>query len=188
MTFTSDERREVAARLRQASHTDADLDVTIAIAILETIGEVHRPIAAVVADLIDPEAEDNERFRREAGPFCDRLREAAAECADVTLFGVDYIAVPVDADGEYIHIGDVMEWPYGNGEFIVEGIGGNTLFYIDKDSNECEWTAAGDKRHRHAPTVEDVLREFAKGLGVPVADSYVAAAAAKLRLAEGVDE
>lgn len=54
MTFTSDERREVAARLRQASHTDANLDVTIAIAILDTIGEVHRPIAAVVADLIDP--------------------------------------------------------------------------------------------------------------------------------------
>ena len=54
MTFTSDERREVAARLRQASHTDANLDKAIAIAILETIGEVHRPIAAVVADLIDP--------------------------------------------------------------------------------------------------------------------------------------
>ena len=54
MTPTSDERREVAARLRQASHTDANLDVAIAIAILETIGEVHRPIAAVVADLIDP--------------------------------------------------------------------------------------------------------------------------------------
>ena len=54
MTFTSEERREVAEKLRHASHTDANLDVTIAIAILDTIGEVHRPIAAVVADLIDP--------------------------------------------------------------------------------------------------------------------------------------
>lgn len=54
MAATSDERREVAEKLRQASHTDTDFDVTIAIAILETIGEVHRPIAAVVADLIDP--------------------------------------------------------------------------------------------------------------------------------------
>lgn len=53
-TFTNDERREVAEKLRHASHTDANLDVTIAIAILDTIGEVHRPIAAVVADLIDP--------------------------------------------------------------------------------------------------------------------------------------
>lgn len=51
---TSEERREVAEKLRHASHTDANLDVTIAIAILDTIGEVHRPIAAVVADLIDP--------------------------------------------------------------------------------------------------------------------------------------
>lgn len=55
--MTSDERREVAEKLRHASHTDANLDVTIAIAILETIGEVHRPIAAVVADLIDPTCE-----------------------------------------------------------------------------------------------------------------------------------
>lgn len=54
---TSDERREVAEKLRYASHTDANLDVTIAIAILDTIGEVHRPIAAVVADLIDPTCE-----------------------------------------------------------------------------------------------------------------------------------
>lgn len=57
MTPTSDERREVAEKLRHASHTDAKLDVTIAIAILDTIGEVHRPIAAVVADLIDPTCE-----------------------------------------------------------------------------------------------------------------------------------
>lgn len=57
MTPTSEERREVAARLRHASHTDANLDVTIAIAILETVGEVHRPIAEVVADLIDPTCE-----------------------------------------------------------------------------------------------------------------------------------
>lgn len=54
MSATSDERREVAEKLRHASHTDANLDVTIAIAILETVGEVHHPIAAVVADLIDP--------------------------------------------------------------------------------------------------------------------------------------
>lgn len=39
------------------------------------------------------------------------------------------------------------------------------------------------KDHEHqfmsAPTVEDVLREFAKGLGVPVADSYIAVTAAR---------
>lgn len=76
MTPTSDERREVAEKLRHASHTDANLDVTIAIAILETIGEVHRPIAAVVADLIDPtcEVESVEPIR--AGEFNQAIGSA----------------------------------------------------------------------------------------------------------------
>ena len=126
--------------------------------------------------------------------FCKRLEDAAAKREDVEIFGVEYTALPLDADGEYIHIGDVMEWPYGNGEFIVEGIGGNTLFYIDKDSNECEWTAAGDKRHHNKPTVEDVLREFTDEVwnrcceGATASDSgideLVAECAAKLRLAD----
>lgn len=69
MAATSDERREVAEKLRHASHTDANLDVTIAIAILDTIGEVHRPIAAVVADLIDPTCH-NQHTRPSDGCFC----------------------------------------------------------------------------------------------------------------------
>ena len=73
-----------------------------------------------------------------------------------------WVRLPLDADGVSIHVGDVMEWRYDNGEFEVIGIGGNTLFYIDKDSGECEWTAAGDKHHHHATTVDDVLREFGK--------------------------
>lgn len=127
----------------------------------------------------------------EAGvDFDQRLEACADKREDVTLFGVDYTPLPVDADGVPIHVGDVMDWQYGNGEFRVNGIGGNTLFYIDKDSGECEWTAAGDKRHHHAPTVEDVLREFGAGwyerMSGPdtfdIAD-YVERYAARLRLA-----
>lgn len=44
------------------------------------------------------------------------------------------------------------------------------------------WLKKNEGLFRPKPTVEDVLREFAYGLGVPVADSYVAAAAAKLTL------
>ena len=81
---TSDERREVAEKLRQASHTDANLDLTIAIAILDTIGEVHRPIAAVVADLIDPTChiEDDDWASKQCmGPMlsCDRCGNAFPE-------------------------------------------------------------------------------------------------------------
>jgi len=49
------------------------------------------------------------------------------------------------------------------------------------------WLKENERLFKPKPTVEDVLREFAYGLGVPVADSYIAASAAKLRLAEGED-
>lgn len=49
------------------------------------------------------------------------------------------------------------------------------------------WLKKNECLFKPKPTVEDVLREFAEGLGVPVADSYIAASAAKLRLAEGVE-
>lgn len=54
MTATSDERREVAARLRKASHQDEWLDVAINNAIFDVMGEVRQPIAGTLADLIDP--------------------------------------------------------------------------------------------------------------------------------------
>lgn len=93
------------------------------------------------------------------------------------------ISLPVDADGVPIRVGDVMEWPTTGETFEVVGIGDGVLFYVEDGSEQADWTGASTKRHYHAPTVEDVLREFAYGLGVPVADSYVAACAAKLQLA-----
>ena len=122
--------------------------------------------------------------------FCKRLEDAAAKREDVEIFGVEYTALPLDADGEYIHIGDVMEWCDSGETLTVEGIGSDVLFYIDGEN--AEWTAARNKRH-HAPTVEDVLREFADEVwnrcceGATASDSgideLVAECAAKLRLA-----
>ncbi len=57
MTPTSDERREVAERLRKAANFDEWLDLTIENAILGVFGEVRRPIADTLADLIDPTCE-----------------------------------------------------------------------------------------------------------------------------------
>ena len=94
------------------------------------------------------------------------------------------IELPKDADGEVIHVGDVLDG-YGKTIEVVElrhGRSGWVL--ISRDGNGYADTFAFT---HHAPTVEDVLREFAYGLGVPVADSYIAASAAKLRLAEGED-
>ena len=104
--------------------------------------KITRDLLCEIADRIDAEAKDNELFRREAEPFCDRLREAAAERADVTLFGVDYVALPLDAGGETIRIGDelggynkvveVVELRYGRSGWIL----------ISRDGNAYHDTAA----------------------------------------------
>jgi hypothetical protein len=92
-----------------------------------------------------------------------------------------WVKLPVDADGEYIHAGDVLDG-YGKTIEVVELRHGRSgWLLISRDGNGYDDTFAFT--HHHKPTVEDVLREFAYGLGVPVADSYIAASAAKLRLA-----
>ena len=131
--------------------------------------------------------------RKNAGmrDFCERVEQAAQAREDVDLWGVSYTALPLDADGVPIHVGDVMK-----GEKVGGGFGEpfEVVGYImsNGELEPMDEHKLPRKRkylhHYHAPTVEDVLREFAYGLGVPVADSYVAAAATKLRLAEGVDE
>jgi hypothetical protein len=95
-----------------------------------------------------------------------------------------WVELPKDADGEYIHVGDTLDG-YGKTIEVVElRYGRSGWVIISRDGNGYADTFAFT---HHKPTVEDVLREFAYGLGVPVADSYIAASAAKLRLAEGED-
>ena len=80
--------------------------------------------------------------------------------SDENLLAWGLVRMPKDADGEPIRIGDVMEWCDSGETLTVEGIGRDVLFYIDGEN--AELTAARNKRHHHAPTVEDVLREFAQ--------------------------
>lgn len=98
----------------------------------------------------------------------------------------DMVPLPVDADGVPIHVGDVMEnivCPSVHRE--VTGVGVECFYGWDNGNGRYSQFDVVCYRHHHVQTVEDVLREFAYGLGVPVADSYVAATAAKLRLKEG---
>ena len=120
-------------------------------------------------------------FNCESREFAHRIEKCARNREDVTLFGVDYTALPVDADGIPWHVGDMTE----NGN-VVNGM------TIDFHG----WHFTGTRNdidpaiHRHyvpKPTVEDVLREFVartQMLGC-VEDEYalVAEYAAKLRLA-----
>lgn len=170
----------------------------------------HKTELNAIADRIDAEADDNERFRRDVEPFCDRLREAAAERADVTMYGVDYVALPVDADGLPIHIGDVM---VGVNKYDpCESVKGRVIAVNFEDDGVVDvavqvWSSDGKSWHRtyldsgasvyhhyHEPTVEEVMQEMLeRAVGysdahTTVALSAIAEYAAKLRLASDGEE
>lgn len=142
--------------LREYALTAASVNATTRAVLAGYIDGIERE----VEELRDRDYRNGREDAKGAVEFADRLCRASERREDVTLWGVDYTPLPMDADGVPIHVGDVMEWCDSGDTLEVIGIGGNTLFYIDKDSGECEWTAAGDKRHHHAPTVESVLAEM----------------------------
>ena len=158
-------------------------------------------------------AEKNEEITRlvmsagDTRAFVDRIRAAAEDREDVTLFGTDYLAYPLDADGEPIHVGDVLDPPPGcddyaplqvmrltydgyEDEWFFDGDVGGFCGMVGKHMDTAGWTC-----HSHKPAVEDVLREFAdrvcsgdhlvvKGAYRALEDSgLLAEYAAKLRLA-----
>ena len=96
-----------------------------------------------------------------------------------------YVELPVDADGEVIHVGDVM--------CLLDEDIPNKVEYMHLCGDGWWVYARGigvrskELRHHHAPTVEDVLREFGKAWvewedGSPY--DPIAKYAAKLRLAD----
>jgi len=105
----------------------------------------------------------------------------------------DMVPLPVDADGVPIHVGDVMEnivCPPVHRE--VTGVGVECFYGWDEGNGRYSQFEAACYRHYHAPTVEDVLREFyvlavrgkeahAEDVDADVLTEY----AAKLRLKEG---
>ena len=80
-----------------------------------------------------------------------------------------WVRLPVDADGEYIHVGDVvtMDLMFGgkSSPLVVDrmelshGKDGE-LWCIALDTDKECWNLPSLMHHHHAPTVEDVLREF----------------------------
>lgn len=124
-----------------------------------SMGEMARAIVAGITDEIEREVGENERFRREAEPFHNRLREAVDKREDVTLFGVDYTALPLDADGVPIHIGDEMD--EGKvAKVVLTDEHWEPSVYVYKLPNVQHEYFCNEVAHHHAPTVEDVLREL----------------------------
>ena len=129
---------------------DAKCVLDYAVAAFKPSSRFHSNLLQAIADAIDKE-------ELTARHFAKRLEELADAREEIDLFGQAYVPLLLDADDVPVRVDDVMEWEDGE-TFRVNGIGGDTLFYVDEDGN-CQWTKASDKHH-HKPTTEDVLLEF----------------------------
>lgn len=139
-----------------------------------------KEVALMIVDRIDAE---HERMWRE-------LTIDAEPMTDESMAEHGWMRLPVDADGVPIHVGDVMDFLGG---MTVSAIGKDDVYFFADNYSDGVYTEAGfHLRHHHAPTVEDVLDEFANAvLGCDNTEESVqrviAEYAARLRLAEEVD-
>ena len=153
---------------------------------------------AIVADLAD--AIEREAMEERTAAYNDGYDAGFASADDWAAQHEDamaehgWVRLPLDAEGVPIHVGDVMEnivCPPVHRE--VTGVGVECFYGWDEGNGRYSQFGANCYRHHHAPTVEDVLREFADRVcnsghqwGLDAADT-IAEYAAKLRLAEEVD-
>ena len=109
-----------------------------------------------------------------------------------------YVELPKDADGEYVHVGDVME--SGDGDvFTVSSVdyglhpsNGRGKFWMLWNEGADFYECAYECRHHKQPTVEDVLYESLKHFGAveertPEVEEWLHEQARRLQLRE-VDE
>ena len=151
------------------------LTKSAAYAINDMIDEIERD----VAELTDER--DLLKTQWEAGvDFDQRLEACADKREDVTLFGVDYTPLPLDADGVPIHVGETVTClsPFGGESkpFVVDRMelgrdGDGNVWSVALDRSTDCWEQPLLLRHHHAPTVEDVLREFAH-VGIRIAAKH----------------
>ena len=134
--------------------------------------------------------DERNRVRCDLTAIADRIdaeHERQLEVLHRDMSDAEYVKLHKDTGGEYINEHDKVDWRdhagtwhenatvvavCDDGCYVVDG----AVFHVHKS----------DIRHHHAPTVEDVLREFADGWGfaegVGKEDSYMKTFAAKLRL------
>lgn len=103
-----------------------------------------------IADRID---EKHERTFRNLTDALHKQEDATRELAEKSVL------LPVDADGEVIHIGDRVE----NNERVVRIVltdgSCEPSVYVEKLPNVLHECFCNEISHYHEPTVEDVLRE-----------------------------
>lgn len=139
--------------LREYALTAASVNATTRAVLAGYVDEIEREVKALTDE------RDLLKRQWEAGVDFDQRLEACAESReDVTLFGVDYMAYPLDADGVPIHAGDMLDG-YGKTIEVVElRYGRSGWVIVSRDGNAYADCAAFS--HHHAPTVEEVLEEL----------------------------
>ena len=167
--------------LREYALTAASVNATTRAVLAGYIDNIERE----VEELRDRDYRNGREDAKGAVEFADRLKAAVDKREDVTLWGVDYTPLPVDADGVPIHVGDVMELDSGAVEEVESmhyyGSGGWTTTTTHNAT-----AMPSIIRHHHAPTVEDVILDaISRCVGhLPEYwDKPIAECAAKLRLA-----
>lgn len=113
--------------------------------------------------------------------------------SDENLENDGWVRLPLDAEGVPIHVGDKLEFvSYGGTKTEYTALG----YWYDFDCDVLQvlvsnsHAISGNCLRHHAPTVEDVLLEFAAevetaGGVMELPDAALSEYAAKLRLAEG---
>lgn len=147
--------------LREYALTAASVNATTRAVLAGYIDEIERE----VEELRDRDYRNGREDAKGAVEFADRLKAAVDNREDVTLWCADYTPLPVDADGVPIHVGDVMDNTHKDG-FRAKSVIGMCLhssgqWTVEVDEDRLRWHDVYKLRHYHAPTVEDVLREFA---------------------------
>ena len=135
-------------------------------------------------------------IEREVGDMQRALTIDAKPMTDENMAESGWVRLPVDTEGVPIHVGDKLEFvSYGGTKTEYTALG----YWYDFDCDVLQVLVSNSHaisgnclRHHHAPTVEDVLREFAAQVtngqrihGAIEIEQAVAECAAKLRLAEG---
>ena len=117
-----------------------------------------------IADRIDAEHESamREEYQRGANDGYDMGFASADDWLaqhEDAMAEHGWVRLPLDADGEYIRAGDVLDGYCKTIEVVELRHGRSGWVLISRDGNGYADTFAF--AHHHAPTVEDVLREFA---------------------------
>ena len=127
------------------------------------------------------------------------MNDALYHANDESMAELGWVRLPKDADGEYIHVGDVMERGNARGHVIALMLseypkkwGGWLHWGVQLEGEHAPTALDLTFHHYHEPTVEDVLLDLLDESSDPTCDAtpteLAEKYAAKLRLAEGEDE